>query len=66
MPTVRTGPAIGLIAQLALLAALAGTSGSASPAGWSGLAFGVIDERGAGARASADPALTALGPGELR
>jgi phosphatidylglycerophosphate synthase len=41
MPAVRTGPAVGLIAQLALLAALAGTVG-VGVAGWSvGVGYGL-------------------------
>jgi len=43
---VRTGPVIGLIAQLALLAALAGTTGLGA-AGWVvGVAFGVVTAGG--------------------
>lgn len=42
MPTVRTGPALGLIAQIALLATLAGTSGL-GVAGWlAGVTYGAV------------------------
>ncbi|WP_067374506.1 CDP-alcohol phosphatidyltransferase family protein, partial [Micromonospora rosaria] len=42
MPTVRTGPVLGLIAQLALLAGLAATVGL-GPVGWSaGVGYGVV------------------------
>ncbi|MGC4746014.1 CDP-alcohol phosphatidyltransferase family protein [Micromonospora sp. DT201] len=42
MPTVRSGPRIGLTAQLAVLAALAATVGL-TPAGWLvGVGFGVV------------------------
>ncbi len=42
MPTVRTGPLIGLIVQALLLAGLAGTAGLGS-AGWlAGTAYGVV------------------------
>jgi phosphatidylglycerophosphate synthase len=40
VPTVRTGPGIGLIAQVVLLVGIAGTTGL-SPAGWlAGIAYG--------------------------
>jgi phosphatidylglycerophosphate synthase len=61
VPTVRTGPAIGLIAQAVLLAALAGTVGL-SFAGWlAGLACGVT-VNAALAQGLARSGAAALGP----
>ena len=63
MHTVRTGPMIGLIAQLALLVALAGTVGLSGPGAFIGIACGVttnaalargLDRSGADALGPAD------------
>ncbi len=64
MRTVRTGPVIGLIAQLALLAALAATVGLGR-AGWVvGLAYGVIMNAVAGPRVSPAHSAGGLGPAD--
>ena len=63
MSTVRTGPVIGLIAQLALLAALAGTVGLGGPGAFVGIACGVTTNA-ALARGLARSGAGALGPAD--